>query len=159
VLDSELALERTHIKHFRQGEVDQLRGFFSEMAVVEEDLDDAVSIFSRNDDVLLNAMKALEFGIVDTERRSPYTAMYVSSSLFLLGSLPAVLPFAFIDSTGTALAVATVATAIGLFAVGAVKTMVTRTDPIKAGLQNLILTTFGGVLAYFIGVLVDANIS
>ena len=158
VFDSELALERTHIKHFREGEVSQLRGFFADMEVVDDDLDDAVAIFSRNDEVLLNAMKALEFGIVDTERRSPYTAMYVSSGLFLIGSLPAVLPFAFIDTTGLALTVAAVATAVGLFTVGVVKTLVTRTNPIKAGLQNLVITTIGGVLAYFVGVLVEANI-
>jgi VIT1/CCC1 family predicted Fe2+/Mn2+ transporter len=159
VFDSELALERTHIQHFREGEVTQLRGFFSDMAVADDDLDEAVAIFSRDDEVLLNAMKALEFGIVDTERRSPYTAMYVSGGLFLLGSLPAVVPFALIDSTATALVVSTVATAAGLFTVGVVKTLVTKTNPITAGFQNLIITTVGGVLAYFIGVLVDANLS
>lgn len=159
VFDSELALERTHIRHFRDGEVDQLRDFFTDMAVAEEDMEDAVAIFSRNDEVLLNAMKTLEFGIVDTERRSPYTAMYMSSGLFVLGSLPAVVPFAFIDSTGAALAVSAVATGIGLFAVGAIKTLVTRTNPITSGLQNLVITTIGGVLAYFIGALVDANIN
>lgn len=158
VFDSELELERTHIEHFRDGEVEQLRDFFTDMAVAEEDMEDAVAIFSRNDEVLLNAMKALEFGIVDAERRSPYMAMYMSSGLFLLGSLPAVLPFAFIDNAGAALAVSAVATGIGLFTVGAVKTIVTRTNPVVSGLQNLIITSIGGVLAYFVGALVDANI-
>jgi VIT1/CCC1 family predicted Fe2+/Mn2+ transporter len=159
VFDSELELERTHIEHFREGEVDQLREFFRDMAVAEDDLDDAVAIFSRNDEVLLNAMKSLEFGIVDSERRSPYMAMYMSSGLFLIGSLPAVLPFAFIDGTAVALTVAAAATAVGLFTVGVVKTFVTRTNPIGAGFQNLIIASFGGVLAYFIGSLVDAGIS
>lgn len=158
VLASELALERTHIKYFRDGEVDQLRGFFTNMGVTDPDMNDAVDIFSRNDEVLLGAMKALEFGIVDTERRSPYTAMYVSSGLFLLGSLTAVLPFVFIDRTSVALTVAALATALGLFTVGAVKTLVTRTNPISAGLQNLVIATIGGVLAYFIGALVKAGI-
>lgn len=158
VFDSEVALETTHIRHFRQGEVDQLRDFFADMRVEEEDLDEAVAIFSRTDEVLLNAMKVLEFGIVDSERRSPYTAMYMSSSLFLLGSLPAVVPFAAIDTTALALTVAAVVTAIGLFTVGAVKTLVTRTNPVTAGFQNLIITTVGGVLAYFAGVFIEANI-
>jgi len=129
------------------------------MGVTDPDMNDAVDIFSRNDEVLLGAMKALEFGIVDTERRSPYTAMYVSSGLFLLGSLTAVLPFAFIDRTSVALAVAALATALGLFTVGAVKTLVTRTNPISAGFQNLVIATIGGVLAYFIGTLLKAGIT
>ena len=103
-------------------------------------------------------MKAIEFGIVDTERRSPYTAMFTSSALFLLGSLPSVLPFVFIDSPGTGLAVAAVITALALFAVGAIKTVVTRTNPITSGAQNLIITGIGGIAAYFVGVLVDARI-
>lgn len=159
VFDSELKLERTHIKHFRDSEVDQLRGFFSDMAVPEEDIEQAVEIFSRTDDVLLNSMAALEFGIVDSERRSPYTAMYMSSGWFLVGSLPAVLPFALIDGTGLALTVASLATAIGLYAVGVIKTLVTRTNPVRAGFQNLIIATVGGVLAYFIGSLIDSGLS
>ncbi len=158
VFDSELDLERSHIKHFRDDEVAQLRMFFEEMGIAEEDLDHAVAAFTRNDEVLLNAMKALEFGIVDSERRSPYKAMYTSGGLFLLGALPSVLPFVLIDSSGTALAVAAVATAISLFTVGAVKTLVTRTNPLVSGLQNLIITTVGGFAAYFIGVLADAQI-
>jgi VIT1/CCC1 family predicted Fe2+/Mn2+ transporter len=158
VFDSELKLERTHIKHFRSDEVAQLRMFFENMGVHDDDMDQAVAAFSRDDEVLLNAMKSLEFGIVDSERRSPYKAMYMSSSLFLLGAMPSVVPFALIDSAGVALAWAAVATAIGLFAVGVLKTVVTRTNPITSGLQNLVITTVGGVAAYFIGVLVDAQI-
>ena len=69
------------------------------------------------------------------------------------------LPFGFIDSTGAALAVATLTTALGLFTVGAVKTVVTRTNPLTAGLQNLIITTVGGVVAYFLGVLVNSALA
>lgn len=158
VFDSELALERSHIKHFRTDEVDQLRMFFTNMGVHDRDMDSAVATFSRDDEVLLNAMKALEFGIVDSERRSPYMAMSMSSGLFLLGSLPSVLPFVFLDKPGVALAWAAAATAIALFSVGVVKTLVTRTDPIMSGLQNLVITTIGGVVAYYIGVFVNAQI-
>ena len=158
VFDSELALERSHIKHFKDDEIAQLRMFFTEMGVHPDELAATVAAFARDDEVLLNAMKAIEFGIVDTERRSPYTAMFTSSALFLLGSLPSVLPFVFIDSPGTGLAVAAVITALALFAVGAIKTVVTRTNPITSGAQNLIITGIGGIAAYFVGVLVDARI-
>ena len=158
VFDSELALERSHIEHFRDDEVLQLRSFFVEMGVADQDLDAAVDAFSRSDEVLLNAMKALEFGIVDSERRSPMTAMITSGGLFLLGSMPSVVPFALIDRPGVALTVAAVGTAVSLFAVGAIKTLVTRTNPVVSGLQNLVITTIGGFAAFFIGVLVDAQV-
>jgi len=159
VLASELDLERSHIRNFRDEEIAQLQGFFTKMGVEEDDLPAAVTAFTRNDEVLFNTMKTVEFGIVDTERRSPYTAMLTSSALFLLGSLSSIIPFALIKTTGTALVVASTATGIALFSVGALKTFVTRTNPIVSGLQNLIVATIGGVAAFYIGVVLDSQIS
>ena len=155
VFDREIALERTHIEHFRDEEVKQLYGFFRDMGVREEELPTVVASFTHDDETLLNAMKALEFGIVDSERRSPYTAMGGSGGLVLLGSLPSVLPFIFVSTTGPGLLVASVLTAIGLFAVGVAKTKVTDTNPIRAGFENLVIAGIGGVIAYFVGTLVE----
>ena len=38
-------------------------------------------------------------------------------------------------------------TAIGLFTVGAVKTVVTNTHPVKSGLENLVIAGIGGFIA------------
>ena len=158
VFDREIALEQIHIAHHRNAEVDQLYAMFSDMGVAEEDLEGVVEAFSKNDEVLLNSMKVLEFGIVDTERRSPYTAMFLSGLLFLAGSVPSVAPFLFTDSTSLGLTLAAVLTAIGLFAVGAVKTIVTNTNPVKSGLENLVIAGIGGIVAFFIGRAVDGVI-
>ena len=155
VFDREIALERTHIEHFRDDEVKQLYGFFRDMGVREEELSSAVAAFTHNDETLLNAMKALEFGIVDSERRSPYKALAVSGGLFLAGSLPSVLPFLIVSTTNAGLLAASVLTAVGLFAVGVAKTKVTNTNPIRAGFENLVIAGIGGVIAYFVGNLVE----
>jgi VIT1/CCC1 family predicted Fe2+/Mn2+ transporter len=151
VLARELMLERDHIRHHREMEVDQLRGMLSELAIEGDDLEAAVAIFARDDERLLNSMKVMEFGMVDSEERSPLAAMVVSGLTFLAGSLPSVLPFAFVDSTGSGLAIAGVLTAIGLFAVGATKSVVTKTNAVAAGFENLGIAGVGGVLAYWVG--------
>lgn len=150
VLDSELALERVHIRHYREQEVEQLRDMFAAMGVREDHLDGLVAAFD-DDEALLNAMKALEFGAVDSERRSPYKAMAFSGILFLVGSLPPVVPFLLVDGPTAALAWAAAATAVGLFAVGVAKTAVTRGNRLVAGAENLVIAGLGGVVAYFIG--------
>jgi len=155
VFDREVALERVHIAHHRNAEVDQLFAMFSDMGVAAEDLESAVEAFSRDDEVLLNSMKVLEFGIVDSEERSPYTAMWLSGVLFFAGAMPATLPFVFGASPNMGLTIAAVLTAIGLFGVGAVKTIVTNTNPIRSGLENLVIAGLGGIIAYFVGNLVD----
>ena len=117
VLTAELALEATHIQNFRGVELNQLRGFFTDMGVAADDLSGVMAAFEDNDEALLNAMAALEFGVVDSERRSPYRAMAASGLLFLGGSLPSILPFVFIPSASGALVLATVLSLLGLFVV------------------------------------------
>ncbi|MEX1004624.1 MAG: VIT1/CCC1 transporter family protein [Acidimicrobiia bacterium] len=151
VLASELELERTHIRHHREAELEQLHEMFSAMGVHDEDLDTVVAAFDRSDRALLNAMKALEFGAPDSERRSPYRAMAFSGLLFLLGATPAVAPFLFTETATGGLWWATILTALALFGVGMAKTRVTRTNPFIAGFENLAIAGFGGVIAFFVG--------
>jgi VIT1/CCC1 family predicted Fe2+/Mn2+ transporter len=151
VLEAELTLERKHIREFRDMEVAQLRGFFEDMAVADEDIDDVVAAFSRSDEVLLNAMASLEFGVIESERRSPYLAMFASGLLFLAGSLPSIVPFLVFDSAGSALIVATVLSLGGLFLVGVIKSRVTDGSWARAGGENMVIAGVGGLIAWFIG--------
>jgi len=159
VLAAELALEATHIRQFRGVELNQLRGFFTDMGVEAKDLPGVMAAFEENDTALLNAMAALEFGVVDSERRSPYKAMAASGLLFLVGSLPSIIPFAVIGSVRTALLVATVLSLAGLFLVGVVKARVASTSAIRSGLENMVIAGLGGVAAWFVGRAFGATVS
>lgn len=159
VLEAELRLERTHIHKFRAVELDQLRGFFLDMGVDGEHIEGVMDAFNENDEAILNAMAALEFGFVDSERRSPYRAMAASGSLFLLGALPSVLPFIFLQEIAAGVLVATVLALCGLFTVGVVKASVTRTGRVRAGLENMVIAGLGGVAAWLIGDLVGGAAS
>lgn len=155
VLDREIQLERDHIRDHREMEVAQLRDMLGDLGIADADLDEAVDIFARDDERLLNSMKVMEFGMVDSEERSPFAAMYASAVFFAAGSLPSVLPFAFVDTPQTGFLIAAVLTAIGLFAVGAIKSAVTKTNAVMAGFENLVIAGIGGVIAYGIGYLFD----
>lgn len=151
VLDAELALERVHLAEHRDIELDQLRGMFRDMGVLGADLEDVVAAFNRSDQAMLNAMKALEFGVVDSERRSPFRAMAYSGLFFLIGSAPSVLPFIWVTETRTGLLWASILAAAGLFGVGVAKARVAKTLPVRSGLENLIIAGLGGVVAFLIG--------
>ena len=151
VLKAELTLERSHIIHFKDQELDQLRGFFADMEVSEDNLEGVMAGFADNDEALLNAMAALEFGVVESEQRSPFLAMAASGLLFLAGSLPSVIPFLVLDDPGTALAWATVLALSGLFLVGVIKARVAKSHWVKSGLENMVIASFGGIIAWAIG--------
>jgi VIT1/CCC1 family predicted Fe2+/Mn2+ transporter len=159
VFEAELELEREHLIHHRQHEKDQLHEMLSEIGLEGDDLDQVVEIVDANDKAMLGMHAALEFGIVDTERRSPVAAAIFSGLLFLSGALPSVIPFAFSSDTGTALIVAGILTGFGLITVGAVKTMHTGKSPILSAAENLALGMAGGVLAYLVGRAFDVLIN
>lgn len=159
VLEAELALERVHIKEHRGTEIGQLREMFADMGIADADLEGVVSAFASSDEAILNAMKALEFGFVESERRSPYRAMLVSGVLFLVGSLPSIVPFVIFDSNPTSLAWASVLALGGLFAVGVAKARVTRNSWLRSGLENMMIAGVGGLLAWLIGDAVGTALS
>ncbi|HUP16856.1 MAG TPA: VIT1/CCC1 transporter family protein [Acidimicrobiia bacterium] len=158
VLESEIDLEKTHIEHFRNRELAQLYQLFREIGIEEEDLPAVVRAFSRDDQTLLNAMKIMEFGMVDSEERSPIKAMLMSGGLFFAGSVPSVAPFLFDLRPHSALFIAAGLAAVALFAVGVVKTFITRGNPIIAGLENLAIAGLGGAGAYLVGRLVGVTV-
>jgi VIT1/CCC1 family predicted Fe2+/Mn2+ transporter len=158
VFAAEMELEARHLAEHRDYERAELRHIFAEMGIEGDDLDTLVDIIDSNDDAMMSVMAGLEFGIVETERRSPWLAAFVSAGLFLLGALPSIVPFAIFDEPGTALAVAGVGAGIGLFLVGAIKTLHTRMNPIVSGSENLAVGLLGGVLAFLVGRLFNVTI-
>ena len=107
----------------------------------------------------MELMKAFEFGVVDDGRRNPIFAMFMSGLLFLAGSLPSVLPFAFMSDPDEALVVAALGAAVGLFIVGVVKTRLTRTNPLTSGLENVAVAGVGAVVSDLIGLGYDSFVS
>ncbi len=158
VFDAELALEAHHLQEHREDELDQLRSMLADRGLSGDDLETVVQILDKDDDTMLNMHAALEFGIVDDERRNPYLAAIASGLLFFAGALPSVIPFAVFDDTGTGLLAAAVLSGIGLFIVGALKTVQTRKNPWVSGMENLALGLVGGAVAYAVGSLFDSII-
>ena len=155
-IDGELALEREHFKYYKDRELDEVREYLSNIGVAPAAIEAVVESAAGDEDVLMELMKAFEFGVIDESRRNPVFAMVMSGVLFLAGSLPSVLPFAFMSDPDEALIVAAIGAAIGLFAVGAVKTQMTRRNPIISGLENVAVAGVGAVVSYGIGLGYDS---
>lgn len=155
LFEGEIELERQHIRDFRQDEMHELADLLEDIGLRGDLRDQVVEQLGSNDESLLRVMTALEFGVVETERRSPTRAMVMSGVLFAFGSLPAVLPFAFVEKPLTGLLIAAAGSTLGLLVVGAVKTWATRGDPVRAAIENLAVAAGGGGAAYGVGLLFD----
>jgi VIT1/CCC1 family predicted Fe2+/Mn2+ transporter len=88
--------------------------------------------------------QAFEFGCSDDDmERSSIKASLVSGGLFILGSLPAVVPFACTNKRDDAVIAALVCCLVMLFVVGAAKTKVTRSNPWFGGFENMLFGAAG----------------
>ncbi len=159
VLEAEMILEREHLRDHRDHEREQLAEMLGNMGLEGDDLETVVRIIDSNEEAMFGMQAALEFGVVDSERRNPIAAGLASGALFLGGAIPPIIPFVFMDDTGQALIVSAVLSGIALLTVGAVKTLATKKHAITSGLENLALGLIGGVLAYLVGRAFDSFIA
>lgn len=159
VFEAEMALEARHLEEHRDHEREELRHMFGDMGLDGDDLEEVVRIIDGNDEAMLGVMAGLEFGVVDTERRSPWLACFSSAGLFLLGALPSVLPFAVVQDTNTGLLLGAVLVGVGLLVVGATKTLMTKKNPVLSALENLGIGFVGGALSFLVGQVFDSLIS
>ncbi len=152
VFQGEIELEREHIRDFREDELHELRDLLDGIGLNGDLREQVVQHFNGDDESLLKVMTALEFGVIEEERRSAYAAAGMSGGLFLLGAAPSVIPFAIVTTPGPGLVAAGIGSVTGLLIVGAIKTWATRGKPLRAAVENLLIAGAGGGLAYWVGV-------
>jgi VIT1/CCC1 family predicted Fe2+/Mn2+ transporter len=154
VFKGNIKLERVHFKHYREQELQQLRDELSGKLKLKGDLlEQCVRSIGDDDEALLNFMLAFEFGFSEDDDRSAWVAMLWSGALFMSGSLPSVVPWAFVtqEEADRAMLISVVLVVLALFSVGAAKTYVTRGNVFIAGLENLAVGVFGGIISHYIG--------
>ena len=101
-------------------------------------------------------MTALEFGVVETERRKPYHGHVPLRAALRRRLAGAGAPLRLrAEPPLRARARRRRDSVIGLLVVGAVKTWATRGKPVRSALENLAMATLGGGLAYGVGLLFD----
>lgn len=154
VVVGEVALEQEHFKYHRDKEVDELRGFLSGIGLDGPLLEAAVRKVGGSDESLMTVMTKFEFGGEANEElgRSPITSMLMSGRLFLIGSLPSVLPFVQNNAT-LGLILALVFSSLGLIFVGAYKTRTTGGNPYRSAAENFGLGAVGAGISFVIGLL------
>ena len=153
VIKSDLELEKIHFKYHRDVELEELRVSLASLGLRGQMLSDCVEVIGSNDETLLKFMKAFEFGHTEENDRNPIISMAFSALLFLIGSLPSVVPFLSTTNITNATIISGVLSSVSLFAVGSIKCIVTKSNWLWGGTENLLLGAGGAAFSYGIGLL------
>ncbi|GKY95552.1 hypothetical protein MPSEU_000516800 [Mayamaea pseudoterrestris] len=154
IMTGEIALEKEHISLYLEDELSEMGTLLTSIGIGTDAVEirkQLLEYYRYKPASLLKAMTSLEFGVIDQETRSPLRAGLMSCGLFLLGSVPSVLPFAFGNEALVQLIASAVVTTVCLVIVGAVKTWATRGNCISAAVENFVIAGLGGSFAYAVG--------
>jgi VIT1/CCC1 family predicted Fe2+/Mn2+ transporter len=156
VIASDLELEKIHFVHHRDVELEELKVALAGLGLRGNLLNECVDTIGSKDETLLKFMQAFEFGHTEDDQRNPVVAMTFSALLFMTGALPSVIPFLTTNSVQLATIISGVLCCCTLFAVGSVKCVVTKTNWLWGGTENLLLGAFGAGFSYGIGLIFHA---
>ncbi len=99
----------------------------------------------------LRFMVQEEIGISPSSIDNPWEIGFVSAGAFLLGALPAVLPFLVLPSVATALWVSAALVLAFLFGIGIVSTRVTKANWLAGGLETLLFGALACGAGFLLG--------
>ena len=113
VFDGEIKVERRHIAEHKEEELEELTECFEKIGIVasveESDVEQVLDLHRRlldfyrsRNEAHLAAHVALEFGVLEEEKRKPFIAGALAFVLFVIGALPSVIPFLVTDNVNMA---------------------------------------------------------
>ncbi len=148
--------ERWEIEHFPEGEKAELHEIYLHKGYTHDEADKLLEIHTKSEERWVSAMMIDELGMLEDDR-TPLTSGVITFLAFLLaGTVPLLIYIAglFIPlATDQAFVIAILLSAIALFCLGAGKVFVTHQNPIRSGLEMLLVGGLAASVAYAVGAL------
>ncbi|MCZ6625944.1 MAG: VIT1/CCC1 transporter family protein [Deltaproteobacteria bacterium] len=148
---SEIEREKWEIEKMPEKEAQEVREIYGAMGFNRSELDMIVKRVTSNKDLLLRFMKREELGLIDEHLDEPLQVALIMGCSFLVGSLPPILPYFFMNSPHSAIWVAILFSVFFLFFAGVAKTRLTKVKPLRSGLETMVLGVFASGLGYGLG--------
>jgi vacuolar iron transporter family protein len=148
--------EAWEVENFPDGERAELYEIYRQRGYEEAEARQLVDIQSREPKRWVKAMMIDELGMLEDEVNPLVNGLVTFASFIVAGAVPLLvylLGLAFPVPSQVAFPVAIALSALALFGLGAAKVMVTKLNPIRSGLEMLIVGGLAAGVAYAVGAL------
>jgi VIT1/CCC1 family predicted Fe2+/Mn2+ transporter len=150
--------EEWEVEHFPEGEKQELFEVYRAQGYPEGDARKLVEIQSRDHDRWIRVMMFEELGLLHNEKQPLKSGLATFASFVVAGSLPLavflaglVVPIA----APTAFPISVALSGVALFGLGAAKVLVTHRNPLRSGLEMLLVGGLAAVVAYTVGAVLN----
>jgi len=150
--------EAWEVENFPVIEREEIREIFEEKGFAGKDLERAVEIITSDKERWIDMMMLEELKIIEEPEETPAKRGVVTFVAFVIAGAIPLLPFVFGVSEVSRFLVASAATGLTLFVVGALRSRVIIKNWFFAGLEILIVGALAGAAAYGIGAFLRAVI-
>jgi VIT1/CCC1 family predicted Fe2+/Mn2+ transporter len=154
--DREARRQAWEIEQFPEGQRTELLALYMQHGYSESEAEQMVTLQTRSQVRWVNAMMIEELGMIKEEANPIYNAITTFTAFVVAGSLPLLIYLVGLVTpiaSNTAFAISIALSAIALFGLGAAKVYVTRLNPLRSGLEMLLVGGFAAMVAYVIGAL------
>jgi predicted membrane protein (TIGR00267 family) len=148
---SEIEREKWEIEKMPEKEAQEIREIYGTMGFDRSEQDMIVKRVTSDKDVLLRFMKREELGLFEEHLDDPKGVACIMGLSFLTGSLPPILPYFFTRNAFDAIWIAMILSVLFLFLVGVAKTRLTKTHPLRSGVETTVLGIMASGIGYLLG--------
>ena len=150
----EIEREKSEIEEDPDHEKAEIREIYAERGFNEEEIDILVRRITADKEQWLRFMLREELGLGNEVLESPVKIGITMGLSFLAGSVVPLLPYLFfVPKTG--LIISTICSVIFLFALGALKTRLTKKSWIRSGAEMLLIGMGSAVIGFVLGLIVS----
>ncbi len=148
--------EAWEVEHFPDGERAELYEVYRQRGYTEDDAQKLVEIQSRQPERWVNAMMVDELGMMKDDRNPLANGLATFISFVVAGIVPLLIYLLglFISiPPASEFPIALLLSGLALFALGAAKVLVTKMNPLRSGVEMLVVGGLAAGVAYLVGAL------
>src|SRR3990170_740219 len=149
--EKEIAREKREIVESPEKEREEIREIFTDHGFTEEEVEMIVHRVTADKDRWIKFMIRDELGIVDEDFDSSLKVGLVMGVSFIIGGLPLIFPYVFIDNSLSALKLSIAIALAILLVLGIGKTMLTKTHWLKSSAETVLLGSLAAGIGYVFG--------
>jgi vacuolar iron transporter family protein len=156
--DEEARRQAWEIDTVPDGQRAELHAYYIQHGYTEDEADQLVAVQTQHKDRWVKAMMLEELQMVREDTNPIYNGIATFIAFVIAGSLPLIIYLIGLFTPiapDAAFPISVVLSALALFGLGAAKVFVTRRNPIRSGLEMLVVGGLAALVAYVIGVLLQ----
>ncbi len=147
---AEIGREEREIRETPEKERDEVRKIYAKKGFRGQELEMVVQKITSDPKVWLRCMMEEELGLIVESFDTPWAVGVITAASYLAAAFLPILPFAFV-APGQALSLALGISIATLFVLGAGKTRLTKTPPVKSGLELVTIGAIAALVGYAVG--------